>query len=135
MDFAYFIWTEPQAMVVPRPGEEPRLFAFIRPFQPLVIMFRRYSKKVLCLFFFFNFVLTEGFLFSSKVWLLILISSISIVSSMSLLSKAYSKLFVKNVNDVIVKKNTTALKWASQYSIYVLNTLTNQGNISYLFQF
>ncbi|XP_046636082.1 glutamate receptor ionotropic, delta-1-like isoform X1 [Daphnia pulicaria] len=46
---------------------------------------------------------------------------------MSLLSKAYSKLFVKNVNDVIVKKNTTALKWASQYSIYVLNTLTNQG--------
>jgi hypothetical protein len=87
------------------------------------------------IFFFFNFVLTEGFLFSSKVWLLILISSISIVSSMSLLSKAYSKLFVKNVNDVIVKKNTTALKWASQYSIYVLNTLTNQGNISYLFQF
>lgn len=39
MDLAYFIWTEPYAMVVPRPGEEPRLFAFIRPFQPLVIMF------------------------------------------------------------------------------------------------
>ncbi|EFX79724.1 hypothetical protein DAPPUDRAFT_244347 [Daphnia pulex] len=67
MDMAYFIWTEPQAMVVPRPGEEPRLFAFIRPFQPL------------------------------------------------------------NVNNVTAKKNMTALKWASQYSIYVLNTLTNQG--------
>ena len=35
-DFAYFLLAEPQAMVVPRPGEEPRLFAFIRPFQPTV---------------------------------------------------------------------------------------------------
>jgi hypothetical protein len=35
-DFAYFLLAEPQAMVVPRPREEPRLFAFIRPFQPTV---------------------------------------------------------------------------------------------------
>jgi hypothetical protein len=28
-DFAYFLLAEPQAMVVPRPREEPRLFAFI----------------------------------------------------------------------------------------------------------
>ncbi|EFX80578.1 hypothetical protein DAPPUDRAFT_318460 [Daphnia pulex] len=33
VDFAYFMWAEPIAMVVPRPGEEPRLFAFVRPFQ------------------------------------------------------------------------------------------------------
>lgn len=39
MDFAYFMWTEPYVMVVPRPGEEPRLFAFIRPFQPNVNFF------------------------------------------------------------------------------------------------
>jgi ionotropic glutamate receptor len=32
-DFSYFMWAEPFAMVVPRPGEEPRLFAFVRPFQ------------------------------------------------------------------------------------------------------
>ncbi|EFX79723.1 hypothetical protein DAPPUDRAFT_103904 [Daphnia pulex] len=36
VDFAYFLSAEPQAMVVPRPGEEPRLLAFIRPFQSSV---------------------------------------------------------------------------------------------------
>ena len=36
MDFSYFIWTEPYSMVVPQPGEEPRLFAFVRPFQTTV---------------------------------------------------------------------------------------------------
>ena len=36
MDFSYFIWTEPYTMVVPRPGEVPRLFALIWPFQPIV---------------------------------------------------------------------------------------------------
>jgi len=36
-DFAYFMWTEPFTMVVPVPGEEPRIFAFIKPFQNLVI--------------------------------------------------------------------------------------------------
>nr|CAH0102497.1 unnamed protein product [Daphnia galeata] len=35
-DFSYFIWTEPYSMVVPQPEEEPRLFAFIRPFQTTV---------------------------------------------------------------------------------------------------
>ena len=35
-DFAYFIISEPNAIVVPRRGEEPRLLAFIRPFQQSV---------------------------------------------------------------------------------------------------
>ncbi len=62
MDLAYFIWTEPQAMVVPRPGEEPRLFAFIRPFQPLVIIcFVDILKKYQTLTFCFLIVLTNGF--------------------------------------------------------------------------
>ena len=39
-DFSYFIWTEPYSMVVPQPGEEPRLFAFIRPFQTTVYNFK-----------------------------------------------------------------------------------------------
>ena len=67
--------------------------------------------------------------FSSKVWLLILIASFCVVFSMSLFSKVYSKLFLmKSVKDVSIS-NGTALKWASQYSVYVVNTLTNQGNI------
>ncbi|EFX78831.1 hypothetical protein DAPPUDRAFT_104959 [Daphnia pulex] len=42
MDFAYFMWVDPLAVVVPRRGEEPRLLAFFRPFQQsvwLCIMF------------------------------------------------------------------------------------------------
>lgn len=38
LDFAYVAWTEPYSMVVPRPGEVPKLFAFIRPFQQRVII-------------------------------------------------------------------------------------------------
>ncbi|XP_046447218.1 glutamate receptor ionotropic, delta-2-like [Daphnia pulex] len=36
MDLAYYIWTEPYKMVVPRPGEKSRLLAFVYPFDPLV---------------------------------------------------------------------------------------------------
>ena len=36
MDFVYAIVTETFDLVVPVPGEESRLFAFIRPFQPMV---------------------------------------------------------------------------------------------------
>jgi hypothetical protein len=126
MDLAYFTWTEPQAMVVPLPGEEPRLFAFIKPFQPIVIIFIIIDNRNVN---FFLFVLTDVLYFiSSKVWLLILIASFCVVFSMSLFSKVYSKLFImKSVKDVSIT-NGTALKWASQYSVYVVNTLTNQGN-------
>jgi hypothetical protein len=38
VDFANFMWAEPFAMIVPRPGEEPRrLFAFVYPFQLTVL--------------------------------------------------------------------------------------------------
>ena len=36
VDFAHPYWAETQDLVVPVPGEENRLFAFIRPFQPMV---------------------------------------------------------------------------------------------------
>lgn len=37
IDYAYFMWAEPQAMVVPRPEEASRfLLAFVRPFQSQV---------------------------------------------------------------------------------------------------
>nr|CAH0101184.1 unnamed protein product [Daphnia galeata] len=37
-DFTTFIWSEGFRLVVPRSGEESRLFAFIGPFQPMVWM-------------------------------------------------------------------------------------------------
>lgn len=37
MDFTFYHWIEPYSMVVPRPGEEEKIFAFIRVFQPTVI--------------------------------------------------------------------------------------------------
>ena len=36
MDFTFFLWTEPCTLLVPTPELESRLFAFIRPFQPMV---------------------------------------------------------------------------------------------------
>ena len=36
MEFTSMVWTEPFTLIVPKPEEESRLFAFIRPFQPLV---------------------------------------------------------------------------------------------------
>lgn len=30
------IWTEPYTLVVPKPKQQSRIFAFIRPFQPMV---------------------------------------------------------------------------------------------------
>jgi hypothetical protein len=43
LDFSYFIWTELYSMIVPLPEEEPRLFAFVRPFQPTV---RKSIRKI-----------------------------------------------------------------------------------------
>lgn len=51
IDLAYFMWTEPFNMIVPKPGEEPRLFAFIKPFQSWVIIITclfLISASVLC---------------------------------------------------------------------------------------
>jgi ABC-type amino acid transport substrate-binding protein len=43
VDFTYMIWTEPWTMVVPRPGEESRLFAFTKPFQSKVPLNESYK--------------------------------------------------------------------------------------------
>ena len=62
-------------MVVPKPGEEPRLFAFVRPFQPTVkennfIQFQYKIDTILM-----------------KVWLLLFITMLTMVFSLSLFSK------------------------------------------------
>lgn len=36
MDYSFFTWVDGFSLVVPNPGEESRLFAFVRPFQPWV---------------------------------------------------------------------------------------------------
>nr|CAH0102495.1 unnamed protein product [Daphnia galeata] len=98
LDFSYFIWTEQYSMVVPQPGEEPRLFAFVRPFQP-------------------------------AVWLLLFITMIAMVFFMSLFSKI-SLLSTKKKNSSDQprsKQSTTLFNFASSYSVYVLNIITNQG--------
>ncbi|XP_046447217.1 glutamate receptor ionotropic, kainate 2-like [Daphnia pulex] len=97
-DFAYFMWTEPFTMVVPVPGEEPRLFAFIKPFQ-------------------------------NSVWLLILIAMIVLVVLLSLFSGAYLKYFTRSDSDNPSADDMTMLGRVSSYSIYVINILTNQGNM------
>lgn len=35
-DYTSLVWSEPYNLVVPRPGIETRLFAFLLPFQPMV---------------------------------------------------------------------------------------------------
>ena len=36
MDFTFLVLSEGFGLIVPTPGEESRLFAFVRPFQPMV---------------------------------------------------------------------------------------------------
>ena len=36
VDFAFYMWAESLGMVVPRPGQQPRIFAFVHPFQSTV---------------------------------------------------------------------------------------------------
>lgn len=36
-DFTFMAWSEPYTLVVPKPEQLSRLFAFIRPFQPTVL--------------------------------------------------------------------------------------------------
>ena len=37
MDFTFFVATDPNTLVVPKPQPESRLFAFVKPFQLMVI--------------------------------------------------------------------------------------------------
>ena len=48
VEFTYAIWAEADGIIVPKPGEESRLFAFIRPFQPTVC----YAMSIIFCFLF-----------------------------------------------------------------------------------
>jgi len=47
IDISYPISLNPFRMIVPAPKEKSRLFAFIRPFQPLVTAAKFYDTKII----------------------------------------------------------------------------------------
>ncbi|XP_046635994.1 ionotropic receptor 93a-like [Daphnia pulicaria] len=96
-DFAIFMWAESLAMVVPLPGEEHRIFAFVHPFQ-------------------------------STVWLLIFIAGFIMVVLMALFSEIYCKFFLSPETSVCIARKCTINGWFTYYLMYIINTMTNQGN-------
>ncbi len=50
MDFTSHTWSEGFSLIVPRPAEESRLFAFVGPFQPTVSYFHFVGFINICLY-------------------------------------------------------------------------------------
>ncbi|XP_046446905.1 glutamate receptor ionotropic, delta-1-like [Daphnia pulex] len=98
LDFSYFVWTEPYSMVVPQPEEEPRLFAFVRPFQPPVWLL----------------------LFITIIAVVFSMSLFSKISISTLKNNSHGGLKFS-------KQSTTLFNFASSYLVYVINIITNQG--------
>ncbi|EFX66287.1 hypothetical protein DAPPUDRAFT_116519 [Daphnia pulex] len=100
LDFSYFIWTELYSMIVPLPEEEPRLFAFVRPFQPTVW---------LLLF----------------ITIIAVVLSMSLFSKCFLISAKKNN--SHQLDSKFSKQSTTLFNFASSYLVYVINIITNQG--------
>lgn len=106
LDFLkFFIWQDGYRMVVPKPKEKSRLFAFLSPFEAPVIM---------------TVTRNDGFLMSyAQVWYVFVISLALVILLMWLMIKSLRKLHGKKVKE----KSTIA-----DYSMYTVNVLTNHGN-------
>ena len=53
------------------------------------------------------------------------------VTLMTLFSRTYSNYI--SVNDVLTtNRRLTMFRWASNYSMYIVNIMTNQGNVAYI---
>ena len=132
MDFAYFFWADTHAMVIPRPGEGPRLFAFIQPFQPNVIIDILVNYMLLAIRgrTIRNYFILSVFV--SQVWKIITITIISMVAFMIFFTKVFYHLPTTNQYNSIAR-HTKIIQYVSAYSIYVINVLTNQGKISIIF--
>lgn len=71
----------------------------------------------------------------TKVWLLLFITMLTMVFSLSLFSKI-SLMSIYNNNPKespglkLKRKTTTLLNFAGSYLVYVLNIITNQGELS-----
>ena len=59
MDFTFFTLSEGFGLIVPRPGEESRLFAFVRPFQPTVPSFSTLVTNISLLYFYYDKTIFE----------------------------------------------------------------------------
>nr|CAH0103993.1 unnamed protein product [Daphnia galeata] len=99
VDFAYYMWAESLAMVVPRPGQEPRIFTFVHPFQ---------STVWLLIFLAASIIIALMTLFSGIYCKLFATLDPDYLSSLP--------------------RKFTIYEWSSYYAIYLANTLTNQGN-------
>lgn len=122
MDFAHFVWFEPYTMIVPRPGEEPRLFAFIAPFQPQVIRSWRVYYQ-----FYINHTFKTQLL---KVWLLISVAVFVVVCSMTCFAEIYfnnSKQFENGRTLLGKREKFSKFDSATINAVYVAKTITNQG--------
>ncbi len=118
IDFAIYMWADSLAMVVPLPGEEDRIFAFVHPFQSTVIhfvlrsVFRRYELFVICV---------------TQVWLLIFVTGFTIVFFMTLFSAIYCNFFSSPETSVCITRKYKIHGWFTYYLMYMINTMTNQG--------
>ena len=109
MDFTFFTLSEGFGLIVPRPGEESRLFAFVRPFQPTVPSFSTLVTNISLLYFYYDKTIFETekeiqyfgvtffsgnrgnwlFLIFLQVWLLILSSLVATVGMMTYFGWVY----------------------------------------------
>ncbi|XP_045025966.1 glutamate receptor ionotropic, delta-1 [Daphnia magna] len=102
MDFtSFFGWSESYTMVVPRPEEESRLFAFIWPFQPSVWLLIGITVVVM--------VVVMSLFSGSYVWLFV---------------NDFRNPVAQNTRE---ERMAVFWQWPSIYSVYIINIMTNQG--------
>jgi hypothetical protein len=125
MDYSFFTWTDGFSLVVPNPGEESRLFAFVRPFQPWV--------NYHLISHFPGYLITISLF---QVWISILLSLPLVVSTMTFFTWFYNRGRPKNSIEVLsVDTNSQSngvssgsnFTFFGSHMIYVINTMTNQG--------
>ncbi|XP_057369972.1 glutamate receptor 1-like [Daphnia carinata] len=102
MDFtSFFGWSDSYVMVVPRPEEESRLFAFIWPFEPAVWLLIVITMVIM--------VVVMSLFSGSYVWLFV-------------------NDFLNPIAQNRREERTAAFwQWPGIYSMYVINIMTNQG--------
>lgn len=110
----FFVWEEGYRLIVPIPGEEDRLFAFIRPFDFTVNQICKLNSLIYC------YVKRIR-----KVWMLLAASIVITVISMSLLSWTFNRFSSRNEKDI--NDETSLMEYFELYFFYIINVLTNHG--------
>lgn len=140
MDYTFHTWSDGFRLVVPRPGEESRLFAFIGPFEPMVAncSFHLILLNYICIMLYFS---------SLQVWMLIFISIIVVVAMMTLFAMVYRhypwntcQVSDNKIMPEIDQGNGTRysdsrnflFNYVGSHMIYVVNIMTNQGKAKFI---